>query len=116
MKLKSISTLLFILIFIITFTIGCNKKENIQDYVDPKEEMELNPIPKEIVISILKSEYGENIDISENDISVEGNNYVVEVYVEILDEEEHDGHTEPHTHRESLGIHKIDMYSGEIIE
>ncbi len=95
--------------------IGCNNKEE-QYNSNSYKEMDINPISKETVISILRAEYGDGVVVSEDDIKTEGDNYIVDVLVEIEDNEEHDEYTDIHIHTQSLGIHKINMYTGKIVE
>ena len=116
-----------ILILIIALFIGINignknKSENLKDQNESKKEYthkDLNPISKENVINILKAEYGDSISTTVEEIKITGDEYVVEVYVELKDSEENEeSHSElgEHTHRESLGEHRINMYTGEILE
>jgi len=114
MIFKRINIALVLLASILIFTVGCNKNESIKENIKTKEEIDINPISKDIVINILRAEYGEDVVVFIEDISTEGDNYVVEVFVDLSHDEEHDDYTELHTHRESLGIHKINMYTGEI--
>ena len=102
-------------IIISLFFVGCNNNDKKE--LDIKSEKvytdkELNPISKEHVIKILKSEYGDNIDMNIEDIKSIQHEYIVEVYVELKDNEG----TEEHTHKQSLGEHRINMYTGEIIQ
>lgn len=105
------------LLFIITFTFisGCNKSEpnnmNSSKSIDKKS---INSISKSTVINILKAEYGDDIIVKEEDIRLEGDLYLADVYIELQDCEDEES-CETHTHRQSLGTQKIDKYTGEII-
>ncbi len=106
---------LSISIIIVLFFVGCNninKKESDIKYDKVYTDKKLNPISKEYVIKILKAEYGDNISITTEDIKSIEDEYVVEVYVELKDNEV----TEEHIHKQSLGEHRINMYTGEIIQ
>ncbi|MGL5312382.1 MAG: hypothetical protein ACRC92_03940 [Peptostreptococcaceae bacterium] len=116
-----------IFILIIALFIGINISNKNEKY-DSKNENEskkeythkdLNPISRESVINILKAEYGESVSVTVGEIKSVGDEYVVEVYIDLKDseeiEEEHSALGE-HTHRESLGEHRINMYTGEISE
>lgn len=108
------------ILLIIILVVGCDNKD--KNNVNTKSEKvythkDLNPISKESVINILRAEYGDNIEITVEDITSIDDEYVVEVYVELSDDEESEElHSElgNHTHRESLGEHRINMYTGEI--
>lgn len=120
MSKKSI-TIAWILLIII-LVIGCENKDKNEVNTKPEKvytHKDLNPISKESVISILKAEYGESIATTVEDITSIGDEYVVEVYLELKDDEESEElHSElgEHTHRESLGEHRINMYTGEILD
>lgn len=106
-----------LLIIIILSIVACSKlaqqdTTNNSNSIDTKN---INPISKDTVINILKAEYGDNILIKDEDIKLVGDLYFVDVYVELEDYEEDETH-ETHTHNQSLGTHKIDKYTGEIIK
>ena len=111
-KIISISLLIIIILSIV----ACSKLEQ-QDTSDSNsiDKRSINPISKDTVINILKAEYGDNILIKDEDIKLIGDLYFVDVYVELEDYEENVNH-ETHIHNQSLGTHKIDKYSGEIIK
>ncbi len=102
--------------------IGCGKDESHQENTNTNNthkeinEKDLNPIDKKHIVNILKAEYGQDLSINEDDVLIEGDNYIIDVYMEVWDNEAHDGHTEPHVHIQSMGIHKINMYTGELVE
>ena len=101
-------------IIIVLFLVGCNNIDKKELYIKSDKVYtgkELNPISKEYVIKILKAEYGDNISITTDDIKSIQDEYVVEVYVELKDNEV----TEEHIHKQSLGEYRINMYTGEII-
>lgn len=74
-----------------------------------KEKKGIDPISKENALKVLKATYGDGVSNTEDDLKQAGNDYVVEVKVYIEDEEDHD-----HVHDQTIGTHKIDIYTGEI--
>lgn len=90
------------------FFVGCSNNK----VLDIESDKELNPIPKEYLIKILKAEYGENISLNIEDIKSIEDEYVVEVYLLLKDNEG----TEEHIHKQSIGEHRINMYTGDIIQ
>ncbi|MGL4797177.1 MAG: hypothetical protein ACRC1Y_04030 [Paraclostridium sp.] len=118
---KKIITLIIITISIAIISIGCNKKNEINK-AEKTEVMDhkLNPISKENALNVLKSEYGEMITTTIDDIKEEGEEYIVEVYIDsyiepTIDDASHD-ESQDHDHRESIGTHKINIYTGELIK
>ena len=92
------------------------KEKDIKD-INSKVLENIKPISKETAIKVLKLEYGDFIDIDENDIKEVGDNYIIEVFVSIEDDEDSDhNHSEgeDNTHKSSLGIHKINIYTGDV--
>lgn len=108
---KNILILLMSLIMTLVL-LGCNNDELDIKVDSAYTDKVLNPISKEHVIKILESEYGDNISVSTEDIKTIKDEYIVEVYVLLEDSEG----TEKHIHKQSLGKHRINMYTGEIIE
>ncbi|HSQ88082.1 hypothetical protein [Romboutsia sp.] len=84
----------------------------LEKYKSDEYIKDLKPISKANVINILKAEYGDVISVSENQIKQVGDEYLVEVY---LNDEGEDEHEEEHMHDTSLGIHKINRFTGELI-
>ena len=114
------NTIIVGLLLIGILLVACEKRNEIEEPLKAQqsqskvEEKDLSPIDPKYIVKILEAEYGKTLLINEDEITTEGDYYVVEVFVSILDEELHDGHTEPHYHTHSMGIHKINMYNGEI--
>ncbi|MGL5757021.1 MAG: hypothetical protein ACRCYC_16985 [Paraclostridium sp.] len=111
--------LVFIIILLASFFIFKfkDKVDNEYKYIKEnnynKENME--PISKENALRVLKSKYGDGVSNTEEDIKLVGDEYLVDVHIKIEDEE--DIHqNEKHEHNQSMGIHKINIYSGEIVE
>lgn len=77
-----------------------------------KENKDAEPISKENAIKVLKATYGDGVCNIEDDLKQVGSDYVVEVKVCIEDEEDAENHD--HIHEQSIGTHKIDIYTGEI--
>lgn len=116
---KRISIIIFIVVIIIILFMGLmNLKDNkaqesltLNNTTKSNIRSKLKPISKENAIKILKAQYGENISTKENNIVSEGDYYIVEVYADLENSEENE-----HEHVQSLGKHKIDMYTGEIMD
>mgnify|MGYP003377800258 CR=1 FL=1 len=108
---------IIVIIILISISIIFKIEEKDIENSNSKVLENIKPISKETVIKILKSEYGDFIDIDENDIKKVGDNYIVEVFVSIEDDED-SGHThsedEGNIHKSSLGVHKINIYTGEL--
>lgn len=116
MNKKYIIGIIVIIVLVAVSIIFKIQEKNITDS-NSKVLENIKPISKETAIKILKSEYGDFIDIDENDIKKVGDNYIVEVFVSIEDDED-SNHThsedEGNIHKSSLGIHKINIYTGEL--
>lgn len=100
-----------IILFVIIFSL--NRDENQKDEISSKEVSQttnVEPISKEIALKVIKAEYGDKVINTEKDIKQEGNEYVVDVRVRIEDDEGEDAHI----HEQSVGKHKINIYTGEI--
>lgn len=118
---KKYMTLIIVTISMAIISIGCNKSNISNEYnktipIDHKS----NPISKENALNVLKSEYGDMITTKTEDIQQKGNEYIVDVYVDLyieptIDDPEHDESKE-HEHGESIGVHKINIYTGELIK
>lgn len=108
---KKFVTLVILIISVSIISIGCSKNdENIEKNISHKA----NPISKENALNVLRSEYGGMVVTTENDIKQDGENYIVDVYIEpTVDEEEHN-ESDEHDHKESIGVHKINIYTGEL--
>ncbi|MEG2984208.1 MAG: hypothetical protein RR835_05880 [Peptostreptococcaceae bacterium] len=110
--------LMFIIILLASFFIVKDKVDNEYKYIKEinynKENME--PISKENALRVLKSKYGDGVSNTEEDIKRVGDEYLVDVHIKIEDEEADIHKKEKHEHNQSMGIHKINIYSGEIVE
>lgn len=114
MKKKHITITIILLILISLFlVITINKKEKSINTSSEKQKLDVNPISKETAINILRAEYGDYVSTKVEDIKIVDNLYVVDVYIDIKDSEE-DAQSHEHSHSQSLGIHKIDMFTGEL--
>lgn len=112
-----------VIVSIATLAIGIwVNKENEEKNLDTKykeENLNINPISKENALMILKSEYGEHISNTIDDIELIDEEYVIDVCIDLEHGEEgFDSHEEviPHSHKESIGIHKINIYTGKLIK
>jgi ABC-type oligopeptide transport system substrate-binding subunit len=120
MKHKKIMILIMISVSIVVLIGAINNKElkpnsnKSKSYGSGDNIKELNPISKSSVINILKAQYGELISISESEVKKTGDEYVVEVFIGNEDEEEHEEEHEHEEHNTSLGIHKINVFTGEL--
>lgn len=111
MKNKKNIIIILIIILIVGMILALNSKKNETIKYDNKNYTgKVNPISKEYAIKILQAEYGNLITISEKDIKKIGQEYVVDV---LLKEESEANHQ--HEESMSLGIHKINIYTGELI-
>lgn len=115
MKKKIIISTLIIVLIIGAVLFLKNKKDNNKKVnATEKFTQKIDPISKRHAINILKAEYGDFISVNEDDIKIEGDEYVIDVFISIEDEEPH-GDSGEHEHKQSLGIHRINMYTGELI-
>lgn len=130
MKKNIIITVFSLITIVVIFTIALKnlslKSNDHKNFVDKKAE-DLNPISKESAKKILEAEFGKDIVNTENDFKEEGNYYIIDVNVNIGTSEEHT-HTEEELstedlsitddgdHMISLGIYKINKYTGELVE
>lgn len=114
MKKKHITIAIILLILISLFlVITINKKEKNINTSSEKHKIDVNPISKETAINVLKAEYGEYVSTKVEDIKIVDNEYVVDVYIDMKDSEE-DAESHEHSHSQRLGIHKIDIFTGEL--
>ncbi len=115
MKHKKIIALIMIAVSIVILIGTINNKGSETNsnkwgiYGSSDNIKELNPISKLSVINILKAQYGELISVSEGEIKKIGDEYVVEVHLGAEEEHEHE-----EEHDTSLGIHKINVFTGEL--
>ena len=93
----------------IALSSGESSNTNKHEAANLKEKKDIDPISKENALKVLKATYGDGVSNTEADLKQVGNDYVVEVKVCIEDEEDHD-----HVHDQTIGTHKIDIYTGEI--
>lgn len=115
--MKKINKIITLILLIPILVIGCNKDEDKTQSEKLYTEKDVKPISKESVINILRAEYGDIIATTVDEIEPSGDYYITEVYINVKDsEEEQEQHKElgEHAHRENLGKHKINMYTGEI--
>lgn len=99
---------------------------NQKNFVEKKAE-DLNPISKESAKKILESEFGKDITNTDDDFKEDDDYYIIDVNVNLGTSEEHT-HTEEELSTEelnitddgdhiiSLGIYKINKYTGELVE
>ena len=119
MRNKKMTFVIFIMIIISLFILIFANKDKINNQdkrVESKKEdytNKIKPLSKDNAVKILKAEYGDFINISEKDIQIVGDEYVVDVYMGEIDEEDHKH--EDGEERVSLGTHKINIYTGELI-
>ncbi|WP_373600768.1 hypothetical protein [Paraclostridium bifermentans] len=115
MKKKYIKLSIVFIIILAIIIFGLNKSENKNDETSSKEvnqSTNVKPISKETALKVIKAEYGDKVINTEEDIKQEGDEYIVDVHVRI---EENEGEVEDmHVHEQSIGKHKINIYTGEI--
>jgi hypothetical protein len=112
-KKHIITTIILLSAILLVITINNKAKEsNIETSIE-KHKFDVNPISKETAINVLRAEYGDDVSTKVEDIKIVEHEYVVDVYIDIKDSEE-DAESHEHSHRQSLGIHKIDMLTGEL--
>lgn len=107
--IKILISAIVMLSIVVSIGINNNKEleANSNEYIK-----NLKPISKANAIKILKAEYGDIVSIPENQIKRVGDKYLIQVYLNVEDEEEHGNEEEYDT---SLGIHKINVFTGELI-
>ena len=120
MNKKIFMTLLsVVLIFVFSFILikNFNSSNKVEDNFVEKKAEDLNPISKENAIKILQAEYGMNIVNTEEDFKLEDKYYVIDVYMDLGNSEEHsDENLQHESHLVSLGVNKINIYTGELIK
>ncbi|MGL5347670.1 MAG: hypothetical protein ACRDA3_09980 [Peptostreptococcaceae bacterium] len=107
-----------LILLVLSLVVGCNNEKVNNKINRLYTEKEVKPISKETVINILRAEYGDIVATTIDEIEPLGDYYIVEVYVNLKDsEEEQESHEAlgDHVHRQSLGKHKINMYTGEVL-
>ncbi|MGL5328052.1 MAG: hypothetical protein ACRDD7_02205 [Peptostreptococcaceae bacterium] len=129
MAKKKIASFVILLLTITTLLITLNNKNLMynNDKIIEKKEEDLTPITKTRVLKILEYEYGTELGNSEEDIKIDGKYYIIDVNLNVKSTEEHTHDedeiselglssqaTEGDIHKINLGVHKIDMYTGEI--
>lgn len=102
-----------IIIAIMVFAFSkMNSKNNKEVINEVSKTTKLEPISKESALKVIKAEYGDKVINTEEDITQEKDEYIVDVRVCI---EENEGEYEDmHVHEKSIGKHKINIYTGEI--
>ncbi|CEH35526.1 hypothetical protein [Romboutsia lituseburensis] len=114
MKNKKIISLVVIATFLLGFTAIVNSKQKEESkvesniYSESNYKDKVNPLSKEYAIKILEAEYGDYISVSKEDIKKVGEEYIVDVVLK--DESEDVGE-----HDHSIGVHKINIYTGELM-
>ncbi len=122
------SLLLLIIVLISTIVLkNISSRDNTNAQFTEKKAEDLNPISKESAIKILKSEFGDGVINTEKDIEEENDNYIINVNINLGTSEEHT-HSEEELSTEelsisedgdhiiNLGIHKINKYTGELVD
>ncbi|MGX4598654.1 hypothetical protein [Faecalimicrobium sp. JNUCC 81] len=117
-KNHSIYVVLIVILLIMIASFVNNKNNENNQNTNEKNRVEdieqIEPLSKKHAINILKAEYGDYILASEDDIKIKGDEYIIDVSVYIEDDEPHEDLGE-HEHEQSLGVHKINMYTGKLI-
>lgn len=114
-KKHSIYVVLIVILLIMIASFVNNKNNENTNEKNRVEDIEqIDPLSKMHAINILKAEYGDYISVNEDDIKIKGDEYIIDVSVYIEDDEPHEDLGE-HEHEQSLGVHKINMYTGELI-
>ncbi|MBO3443311.1 hypothetical protein [Clostridium sp. CCUG 7971] len=114
-KKHSIYVVLIVILLIMIASFVNNKNNENNENTNEKNRAEdIEPLSKKHAINILKAEYGDYILANEDDIKIKGDEYIIDVSVYIEDDEPHEDLGE-HEHEQSLGVHKINMYTGELI-
>ncbi|MGL5643020.1 MAG: hypothetical protein ACRDDM_12160 [Paraclostridium sp.] len=113
-----IIAMFFIILALIVFLIAERKQDDVKVNKDIDYSKNIEPISREIALKILKSQYGDSISNTEEDIKQVGDEYIVDVHVK-LDEHEADGEHEhidskDGSHEQSIGTYKINIYTGEL--
>lgn len=107
MKKKIIICTILIIIIIISIITVSKKNERDEVYfTDKTYNKEINPISKETAVNIIKAEYGDLVTVNKDDIKKVGDKYKVELFITMNDEE--------HSHKKSIGVHEIDIYTGDM--
>ncbi|SCH99742.1 MULTISPECIES: hypothetical protein [unclassified Romboutsia] len=126
-KIILITGLLLLIITLISTIVlkSISSRDNNTQFAEKKAE-DLNPISKESAIKVLKSEFGDGVMNTIEDIEEENDNYIIDVNINLGASEEHT-HTEEELSTEevsisedgehiiNLGIHKINKYTGELV-
>ncbi len=116
-KKKIINILLLVLIVIGIMALYYIKKDNQNNKLNEEKILSLmKPISIDKAMEILRNEYGEMINMDRSNIKTINNEYIIEVFVSVEDDEESNNshNDEEHTHEYSLGIHKVNRYTGDI--
>ncbi|MFR3072430.1 MAG: hypothetical protein ACLTK8_06485 [Paeniclostridium sp.] len=106
--------LIFIILGLIIFSISKNKENEIKTNEDTKYSKNIEPISKETALKVLKSQYGNRVVNTKEDIKQIGDEYVVDVRVR-LDEHEDESLGKDHqSHEQSMGKYQINIFTGEL--
>ncbi|MEG2246373.1 MAG: hypothetical protein RSC84_02890 [Peptostreptococcaceae bacterium] len=113
-----IIAMFFIILALIVFLIAERKQDDVKVNKDIEYSKNIEPISREIALKILKSQYGDSISNTEEDIKQVGDEYIIDVHVK-LDEHEAEGEHEhidskDASHEQSIGTYKINIYTGEL--
>lgn len=129
MSKSKIIILMIPILSIVVLVLNLDNKKITHDNnkVIEKKAEDLNPITKNRVLKILEYEYGPELGNSEDDIKKEDNYYIIDVYLNVKSNEEHTHDkddtseldtssqgTEGDIHKVNLGVHKIDIYTGDV--
>ncbi len=106
--------LIFIILELVIFSISKNKENEIKTNEDTKYSKNIEPISKETALKVLKSQYGNRVVNTKEDIKQVGDEYVVDVRVRLDEHEDESLEKDHHSHEQSMGKHKINIFTGEL--
>ncbi|SCJ50375.1 Uncharacterised protein [uncultured Clostridium sp.] len=106
--------LIFIILGLIIFSISKNKENEIKTNEDTKYSKNIEPISKETALKVLKSQYGNRVVNTKEDIKQVGDEYVVDVRVRLDEHEDESLEKDNHVHEQSIGKHQINIFTGEL--
>lgn len=106
--------LIFIILALIIFYINKNKEHEIKKHEDTKYTKNIEPISKETALKVLKSQYGNRVVNTKEDIKQIGDEYVVDVRVRLDEHEDESLEKDNHVHEQSMGKHQINIFTGEL--
>ncbi|MBC8632616.1 hypothetical protein H8697_13055 [[Eubacterium] tenue] len=106
--------LIFIILGLIIFSISKNKENEIKTNEDIKYSKNIEPISKETALKVLKSQYGNRVVNTKEDIKQVGDEYVVDVRVRLDEHEDESLEKDHHSHEQSMGKYQINIFTGEL--